>query len=134
MTFNLPEYIYRVKEVLRVVDGDTVDIIIDLGFYLTARKRIRITDIDTDEMRGGTDETKDRAQKATDRLEQLLNMGPVYIRTEMDATGKYGRLLGNFFVLDGDSVIDVTQTMIAEGYEKGSTAILTENVQRIPLR
>ena len=58
MSLRLPDYTYRVKEVIRIIDGDTVDILIDLGFYLTARKRIRMLDIDTDEVRGGTAATK----------------------------------------------------------------------------
>lgn len=134
MTLTIPDYTYRVKEVVRVIDGDTVDIIIDLGFYLNSLKRIRILDLDTDEMRGGTVETKERAQKAKERLEQLLSMGTVYIRTEMDATGKYGRLLGSFFVINDGTAIDVTKTLVAEGYQKGNTSVLVENINRVPIR
>lgn len=122
MTLRLPDYTYRVKEVLRVIDGDTIDILIDLGFYMTARKRIRMLDIDTDEVRGGTAITKLRAKKATERLIELLSLGTVYIRTKMDATGKYGRLLGTLFVvLDDENAMDVNDTLVFEGYQKGST-------------
>ena len=134
MTFNIPDYTYRVKEVIKIVDGDTVDVLIDLGFYLTARKRIRLLDIDTDEIRGGTDETKLRARMAADRIRELLSMGQLYIRTEMDETGKYGRLLGRFYVLDGDSMIDVNKTMVLEGYQKGNTGtVFLDELVKIPL-
>ena len=121
MTFTLPNYLYKVSEVIRVIDGDTVDITIDLGFYITARKRIRMLEIDTDEMRGGTTETKQRANMAKARLEKLLASGDVYIQTRMDKTGKYGRLLGKLYVVKGDTVIDVNGTLTEEGYEKGGT-------------
>lgn len=121
MDFNVPEYTYRVKEVVKIIDGDTVDILIDLGFYITIYKRIRLLDIDTDEMRGGTDETKTRAVAAKERIDELLAMGPVFIRTKMDTTGKYGRVLGEFFVINVDTVIDVIATLKIEGYEKGNT-------------
>ena len=121
MDFTLPNYIYKVKEVVRVVDGDTVYIICDLGMHITVYKKIRMLDIDTDEMRGGTVDTKLRANLAKDRLIDLLASGDVYIQTKMDSTGKYGRLLGNFYVVQDDTVIDVKATLIEEGYEKGGT-------------
>ena len=121
MKLRLPDYTYKVKEVIRVIDGDTVDILIDVGFYMTVRKRIRMLDIDTDEVRGGTDETKLRARLAKDRLEELLAMGDVYIKTRMDATGKYGRLLGTLFVDPENVSINVNETLVKNGYEKGGT-------------
>ena len=134
MNFILPNYIYRVKEIVRVIDGDTVDVIIDLGFYLNSLKRVRMIDLDTDEMRGGTIETKQRANMAKDRLEQLLSFGNVYIQTQMDKTGKYGRLLGKFFIVKDSSVIDVNGTLIEEGYQKGGIGtVFTEKVKSFPL-
>ena len=121
MDFTLPNYIYKVKEVVRVVDGDTVYIICDLGMHITVYKKIRMLEIDTDELRGGTVDTKARAKAAKARLEELLASGDVYIQTKMDSTGKYGRLLGSFYVVQGDTVIDVKATLIEEGYEKGGT-------------
>ena len=121
MDFTLPNYIYKVTEIVKVVDGDTVYIIIDLGMHITVYKKIRMLDIDTDEVRGGTIDTKLRANLAKDRLKTLLESGDVYIQTKMDTTGKYGRLLGDFYVVDGDTVIDVKATLIDEGYEKGGT-------------
>ena len=126
--FTMPDYTYRV-EILRCIDGDTVDVNIDCGFYMTVRKRIRVLGIDTEEVRGGTVETKERGNAATARLEELLTFGDVYIKTKMDTTGKYGRLLGDLYVKQGDRLIDITRTMVAEGYSKGDDDIsLTENI------
>ena len=119
MHFSLPTYVYHVKEVVRVIDGDTVDIIIDLGVYTTVRKRIRMLEIDTDELRGGTVDTKLRANLAKDRLIALLYYGDVYIQTNMYTTVKYGRLIGKFYIVNGDTIVDVNATLVEEGYEKG---------------
>lgn len=120
LELNIPDYTYRIKEVIRVIDGDTVDVMIDLGFYLSARKRIRFLNIDTYEMRGGTDETKTLARAAKARLEELLATPDalVYIKTKMDNTGKYGRLLGKLYVIrnaDG-FIIDVNHVLLEEGF------------------
>jgi len=120
LELNIPDYTYRIKEVIRVIDGDTVDVMIDLGFYISARKRIRFLEIDTYEMRGGTAETKALARAAKDRLIELLATpnAKVYIRTEMDSTGKYGRLLGRLYVIrDNDGFIyDINHILLEEGY------------------
>ena len=117
---NVPDYTYRIKEVVRVIDGDTVDVIIDLGFYLSARKRIRFLNIDTYELRGGTDETKVLAKAAKARLEELLATpdSKIYIRTEMDDTGKYGRLLGRLYVMRNSDgfIIDINHVLLEEGF------------------
>lgn len=120
LELNIPDYTYRIKEVIRVIDGDTVDVMIDLGFYLSARKRIRFLNIDTYELRGGTAETKTLAKAAKARLEELLNTPDslVYIKTEMDNTGKYGRLLGKLYVIrnaDG-FIIDINHVLLEEGF------------------
>ncbi|KKN39121.1 hypothetical protein LCGC14_0746410 [marine sediment metagenome] len=120
LELNIPDYTYRIKEVIRVIDGDTVDVMIDLGFYLSARKRIRFLNIDTYELRGGTDETKTLARAAKARLEELLATPDsfVYIKTEMDNTGKYGRLLGKLYVIrnaDG-FIIDINHVLLEEGF------------------
>ena len=134
MTFNIPDYTYKIKELIKVIDGDTIDVLIDVGFYLTARKRIRFLDMDTDELHGGTDETKLRARMARERLIELLSMGELYIKTEMDETGKYGRLLGRLYAVVDGSVIDINATMVNEGYQKGNPGtIFTEDLQKFPL-
>jgi micrococcal nuclease len=89
---------YPVK-VLRVVDGDTVDVDIDLGFGVWMRKqRIRMLGIDTPESR-----TRDKVEKvyglaAKAFLKDALKAGPVTLRTVKDGKGKFGRILGEFIV------------------------------------
>ena len=109
-------YEYRVT-VLRVVDGDTVDVDIDLGFGVWLRnERVRIMGIDTPESR-----TSDKVEKvfglaAKNRLKELLGKTAI-LQTQVskngeDLKGKFGRILGDFVV--GDST--VTKIMIDEGY------------------
>lgn len=120
MTVKIPDYTYRVLEVVRVIDGDTVDVVIDLGFHISVLKRIRFLNIDTYELRGGTPETKARAQQAKQRLIELLsaNNSRIYVRTHMDETGKYGRLLGQLFVWNtqDDTITDINQVLLEEGF------------------
>lgn len=106
-------YEYIVAEVARVVDGDTVDIVIDLGFSISKKERIRVGGIDTPESR-----TRDLAEKklgleAKDHLENKLATAQIIIvKTEKE--DKYGRFLG-WFYLDG-ATVSLNETMIAEGY------------------
>lgn len=123
-------YTYKVKEVDYNYDGDTVAVYIDLGFYITRRETIRLLDIDTEELRGGTVESKARGYAGKDRLAELLQMGQIYVVTEQDHKEKYGRLLGWLYVeLDDGQIIDVNKTLLAEGYAKGLTTPLIENIQ-----
>ena len=103
---------------LRSVDGDTVDVDIDLGFGVWLRnERVRIMGIDTPESR-----TSDKVEKlfglaAKNRLKELLKDGGVLVTTEEkggeDARGKFGRILGDFKTPDGKLV---TEVMIEEGH------------------
>ena len=115
-------YDYKCK-VVKVVDGDTVDVDIDLGFGIWMRnERVRIMGIDTPESR-----TRDLVEKkfglaAKDRLIQLLGEKPV-LRTQIarngeDMKGKFGRILGDFDVYDAqtDAVRPVTKILIDEGH------------------
>ena len=88
--------------ILRVVDGDTVDVDIDLGFGVWMRKeRIRVLGIDTPESR-----TRDKVEKtygimAKEFVKSYLPVGSVQtLQTEKDGTGKFGRILGKFLVHD----------------------------------
>ena len=112
---------YRVKEILRVIDGDTIDFLIDLGFDLTIKQRVRIAGIDTPEKRTRDLEEKKLGIEATEWLEEqiadaLINGCGLTVRTELDkgATGKYGRLLGWIYV--GNAGVSLNELMIAEGY------------------
>ena len=108
--------------VLKVVDGDTVDVDIDLGFGVTLKnERVRIMGIDTPESR-----TSDKVEKlfgtaAKERLKELLAEGGKLITTENkdgeDMKGKFGRILGDFWVERYEGKRErVTDIMIEEGH------------------
>ena len=98
----------------RVVDGDTVDIDIDLGFGVVLRdERVRIIGIDTPESR-----TSDKTEKvfglaSKERLKQLLGKKSILKCKEYDSKGKFGRILGDFTTNDGRMVTDV---LVEEGH------------------
>lgn len=96
----MPDYSYRCN-VVRVVDGDTIDVDIDLGFAITARKRLRLYGVNTWETRGAE---RPRGLLAKEYVETLLlSVKEVWVQTLMDAEGKYGRLLAWVWVLvEGD--------------------------------
>ena len=103
---------------LRSVDGDTVDVDIDLGFGIWLRnERVRIMGIDTPESRTSNEVEKLFGKAAKERLKELLKDGGVLVTTEEkggeDARGKFGRILGDFKTPDGKLV---TEVMIAEGH------------------
>jgi len=109
-------YEYRVKRVIGVVDGDTIDVDIDLGFDISFYSRVRLAGIDTPESR-----TKDKAEKVLglevkERLKKLLSEAKtVVIKTEKpDSTEKYGRVLGWLYI-DGAEQ-SVNEGLIASGY------------------
>ena len=112
-------YEYFVKEVKNVVDGDTIDVIIDLGFDILFASRVRLAGIDTPESR-----TTDKAEKALGieakeyLKKQLKDAKSVVIRTEkMDSSEKYGRILGWVYI-NGDSE-SINNKMINDGYAWG---------------
>jgi micrococcal nuclease len=112
-------YEYFVREVKNVVDGDTIDVIIDLGFDILFSSRVRLAGIDTPESR-----TTDKAEKvlgieAKEYLKkQLKDAKSVVIRTEkMDSSEKYGRILGWVYV-NGESE-SINNKMINDGYAWG---------------
>ena len=110
---------YYVKQVTNVVDGDTIDVVIDLGFDISFTSRVRLAGIDTPESR-----TKDLAEKAlgleskkylADRVKAAKN---VVIRTEkINSSEKFGRILG-WLYLDGESK-SINHEMIEKGYAWG---------------
>jgi micrococcal nuclease len=112
-------YEYFVKEVKNVVDGDTIDVIIDLGFDILFASRVRLAGIDTPESR-----TTDKAEKALGieakeyLKKQLKDAKSVVIRTEkMDSSEKYGRILGWVYI-NGESE-SINNKMINDGYAWG---------------
>ena len=98
-------YTYKVSKVHSVYDGDTCTVDIDLGLNIVIRKeKIRLFGINTPEIRGGTEEEKEKARQARDWLhEHLDSADEVLIRTHKDKSGKYGRLLGEL-IADGKNL------------------------------
>ena len=113
-------YNFRVTEINRVVDGDTIDVTIDLGFDLYKKERVRVAGVDTPEKRTRDLEEKALGIDATNWLKQKLEDTidgeyELTIRTELKAgVGKYGRLLGWLYV--GDEEVSLNEDMIEEGY------------------
>ena len=85
-------------EVKRIVDGDTVDVIIDLGFSIHFSTRVRLYGIDTPESRTRNKDEKVRGFLSKDYLKEWLDQGGVIIRTYRDKKGKFGRVLGEMVV------------------------------------
>ena len=113
-------YNFRVTEINRVVDGDTIDVTIDLGFELYKKERVRVAGIDTPEKRTRDLEEKALGIDATNYLKEKLEDTiagdeELTIRTELKGgMGKYGRLLGWLYI--GEDSVSINETMINEGY------------------
>lgn len=106
-------YEYKVKEIAKVVDGDTVDVIIDLGFGLSKKERCRVAGIDTPEKRTRDLKEKQYGIEATEFMTGLLNSAEnLIVRTEKD--GKYGRMLGWFYCNNVQGSLN--NLMIEAGY------------------
>ena len=112
-------YEYYVRKVENVVDGDTIDVLIDLGFDILFQSRVRLAGIDTPESR-----TRDLAEKALgleskEYLKKALkDAKSVVIKTEkMNSSEKYGRILGWLYI-NGDTV-SINDMMINDGYAWG---------------
>jgi micrococcal nuclease len=109
-------YIYRVKQVLKVVDGDTIDADIDLGFSISLEKRIRLAGVDTPESR--TTDLKEKAMGLESKewlKKKLEGAKDIIIKTELpDSTEKYGRIIGHLFI--NGQEISLNNQMINDGY------------------
>lgn len=112
-------YQYYVRDVKKVVDGDTLDVVIDLGFNILFEQRVRMAGIDTPESR-----TKDRFEKSLGieskeyLKKHLKDAKSVVIKTEkMNSSEKYGRILGWVYI-NGDTV-SLNDIMINDGYAWG---------------
>jgi micrococcal nuclease len=109
-------YEYRVKKVNKIVDGDTIDVDIDLGFAVSFTQRVRLAGIDTPESR--TTDLKEKALglEVKEKIKkEIAAAKDIIIKTEKpDSSEKYGRILGWLF-LDGADV-SLNQKLINEGY------------------
>ena len=110
---------YYVKKVTKVVDGDTIDVEIDLGFDISFSSRVRLAGIDTPESRTTDKMEKALGLEAKAYLKKEIEASKsVVIKTEkMDSSEKYGRILGWVF-LDG-STVSLNEKMISDGYAWG---------------
>ena len=113
-------YNFRVVSVDRVLDGDTIDVTIDLGFDLYKKERVRVAGVDTPEKRTRNLEEKALGIDATNWLKEKLDStiagdDELTVRTELDGgVGKYGRLLGWLYIGDGE--LSLNEEMITEVY------------------
>ena len=112
-------YQYFVKEVKNVVDGDTIDVIIDLGFDILFSSRVRLAGIDTPESRTTNKAEKALGLESKEYLKKhLKDAKSVVIKTEkMDSSEKYGRILGWVYV--NDDTESLNDKMINDGYAWG---------------
>jgi micrococcal nuclease len=109
-------YIYRIKQITKVIDGDTIDADIDLGFDISLTKRIRLAGVDTPESRTADANEKKYGLEAKEWLKHKVeNAGHILIKTELpDSTEKYGRIIGHLFVNDQEHSLN--EQMVIEGY------------------
>ena len=113
-------YNFRVVKINRVIDGDTIDVTLDLGFSLTKKERVRIAGVDTPEKRTRDKEEKILGIDATNWMKEKLTETikgdeELVIRTELKGgMGKYGRLLGWLYIVDDE--FSLNEQMITEGY------------------
>lgn len=115
-----PPYIYLCQP-MRVIDGDTVDAVIDLGFHVGTMQRVRLADIDTPEVFGkGAEPAGQAASAFTGKW--LLQAEKVYLHSNHfnGAGDKYGRCLGDFYrVVDGKpDPVSLSGALKAAGFEK----------------
>ena len=128
----MDKYIYRAK-LDRVVDGDTVDALIDVGFNIWFKKRIRFMGLDTWECRTRNLEEKKLGLAAKARTKELLesiSSKPGFFRIKSHGVGKYGRVLAEIFIQDKKgNTINVNKKLIHEGhayvYDGGKKKVYT---------
>jgi micrococcal nuclease len=113
---NQDPYIYRIRAIHKVVDGDTIDADIDLGFDISLTKRIRLAAVDTPESRTADAKEKKYGLESKDWLKHRLEFAKdIIIKTELpDSTEKYGRIIGHLFI-NGEET-SLNNQMISEGY------------------
>lgn len=109
-------YEYVVKKLYKVVDGDTIDVDIDLGFNISYYQRVRLAGIDTPESRTTDKNEKVLGLEVKKRLDEILKSATkIVIRTEKpDSTEKYGRILGWIFI--DDQKTSVNEQLIKDGF------------------
>ena len=108
-------YEYNAK-LSKVIDGDTIDANIDLGFQTFVKQRIKLYGVDTPQSRSKDEKEKEEGIKAKNRLIELLPR-EFKVRTVLNKRGKFGRVLGYVYAPNPDGTeININETMIKEGY------------------
>ena len=107
-------YEYKIKEILKIYDGDTITVVIDLGFGVTKKEKLRLASIDAPELRG---DERPAGLKSRDWLRAKIQSAvedntDIIIKTFRDRKGKYGRYIAEIYI-DG---VNINQQMITEGY------------------
>jgi len=113
---NKDPYIYRIRSIHKVVDGDTIDADIDLGFDISLTKRIRLAGVDTPESRTSDANEKKYGLQSKEWLKHRVEFAKdILIKTELpNSTEKYGRIIGHLFI-NGEAT-SLNNQMIVEGY------------------
>lgn len=114
-------FLYKVS-LVKVVDGDTVDVVVDLGFYVAMQRRFRLLGLNAPETNSKDPAVRAAGATAKNALTQMLTTadaaGQLRVRSAKDAGDKYGRYLGTFLVVNsiGEEVLDVNAAMLSGGY------------------
>jgi len=106
-------YTYN-AELIRVIDGDTIEAMVDLGFHTWHKVTVRLYGINAPESRTKDLEEKERGLAAKKRLTQLLKDGKFLL--ESHGIGKYGRCLGDIYIQEDSSEVNVNYRLIEEGH------------------
>lgn len=107
-------YYYKAS-VDRVVDGDTVDLLVDMGFMHSQKMRVRLARINTPEL--NRREEREAGLAAKQRLEELISGEQVVIRTNKDKTGKFGRYIADIYICEHTGeLICVNDVLLKEGH------------------
>ena len=109
-------YNYKIKSVDHIVDGDTFDCTVDLGFNISHKIRVRMYGINTPESRTRDLEEKKRGLESKKRLIELLEHHEGDLVLQTNKKGKYGRYLGTVFAGDGEEQKNINRQLIDEGY------------------
>lgn len=110
-------YQYRIEKVIRVLDGDTLEVLIDLGFHIYIRKTLRLVEINAPEIRTFSEEIKRYAVRAKEKLEEYVNSGEGNITVSTlkpNSDDKYGRVLGTLYK-EGQN-LTASEYMLANSY------------------
>lgn len=111
---DIKMYTYKAR-LIRIVDGDTIDAEIDLGFDTIVRKRIRLYGINTPETRTKDLKEKEKGLAAKQRLTELLK-SEFIVETILNKRGKYGRVLGTVYVMENEQKVNINETLVSEGH------------------